>query len=84
MGFNIEDRPLTFTTAADKVLIPQVKEECKIKVKLVEECTGKIKWYDFNTRCRLDEAMPRTIIFGSRFMDRHLIYRKIDVHDQQP
>ena len=28
--------------------------------------------------------MPRTIILGSRFMDRHLIYRKIDVHDKQP
>ncbi|KAG4104098.1 hypothetical protein H8356DRAFT_1351057 [Neocallimastix lanati (nom. inval.)] len=69
MGFNIEDRPLTFTTAADKVLIPQVKEECKIKVKLVEECTGKIKWYDFNTRCRLDEAMPRTIIFDRFIQD---------------
>jgi len=28
--------------------------------------------------------MPRTIILGSRFMDRNLIYRKIDIHDQQP
>ncbi|ORY21973.1 hypothetical protein LY90DRAFT_515797 [Neocallimastix californiae] len=28
--------------------------------------------------------MPRTIILGSRFIDRHLIYRKIDVHDIQP
>jgi len=83
MRFKIEDRPLTLTTAADKVLIPQVKEEFQIKVKLVEERTGKIKWYDFNNRCRLDEAMPRTIILGSRFMDKHLIYRKIDVHDHQ-
>ncbi|ORY21669.1 hypothetical protein LY90DRAFT_515973 [Neocallimastix californiae] len=84
MGLKTEDRPLTFTTAAGKVLIPQVTEEFKIKIKLVEERTGKVKWYDFNTRCRLAEAMPRTIILGSRFMDRHLIYRKIDVHDQQP
>ncbi|KAG4102200.1 hypothetical protein H8356DRAFT_1305393 [Neocallimastix lanati (nom. inval.)] len=84
MGLKTEDRPLTFTTAAGKVLIPQVMEEFKIKIKLVEERTGKVKWYDFNTRCRLAEAMPRTIILGSRFMDRHLIYRKIDVHDQQP
>ncbi|KAG4097740.1 hypothetical protein H8356DRAFT_940515 [Neocallimastix lanati (nom. inval.)] len=37
MGLKIEDRPLTFTTAA-----------------------------------------------GSRFMNRHLIYRKVDVHDKQP
>ncbi|KAG4081893.1 hypothetical protein H8356DRAFT_1019804, partial [Neocallimastix lanati (nom. inval.)] len=84
MGLKTEDRPLTFTTAAGKVLIPQVTEEFQIKIKLVEERTGKVKWYDFNTRCRLAEAMPRTIILGSRFMDRHLIYRKIDVHDQQP
>ncbi|KAG4090258.1 hypothetical protein H8356DRAFT_954965 [Neocallimastix lanati (nom. inval.)] len=28
--------------------------------------------------------MPRTIILGSRFIDRHLIYRKINVHDKQP
>jgi len=84
MGFKIEDRPLTFTTATGKELIPQVTKEFKIKVKMVEERTGKVKWYDFNTRCRLTEAMPRTIILGSRFMERHLIYRKIDVHDQQP
>jgi len=66
------------------VLIPQVTEEFRIKVKLVEELTGKVKWYDFNTRYKLAEAMLRTIILGSRFMDRHLIYRKIDIHDQQP
>ena len=84
MGLKTEYRPLTFTTAAGKVPIPQVTEEFKIKIKLVEERTGKVKWYDFNTRCRLAEAMPRTIILGSRFMDRHLIYRKIDVHDKQP
>jgi len=84
MGFKIEDRPLTFTTAAGKVLIQQVTEEFNIKVKLVEELTGKFKWYDFHTRCRLADALPGTIILGSRFMDRHLIYRKIDVHDQQP
>ncbi|ORY38476.1 hypothetical protein LY90DRAFT_510877 [Neocallimastix californiae] len=84
MGFKIEDRLLTFTTATGKVLIPQITEEFKIKVKLVEERTGKVKWYDFNTRCKLTEAMPRTIILGSRFMERHLIYRKIVVHDQQP
>jgi len=84
MGLKTEDRPLTFTTAAGKVLIPQITEEFKIKIKLVEERTVKVKWYDFKTRCRLAEAMPRTIILGSRFMDRHLIYRKVDVHDQQP
>jgi len=28
--------------------------------------------------------MPRTIILGSRFMNIHLIYRMIDVHDKQP
>jgi len=83
IGLKTENRPLTFTTAAGKVLIPQVTEEFKIKIKLVEEHTGKVKWYDFNTRCRLAEAMPRTIILSSRFMDRHLIYRKIDVHDKQ-
>ena len=55
MGLKTEDRPLTFTTAAGKVLIPQVTEEFKIKIKLVEERTGKVKWYDFNTRCRLTE-----------------------------
>jgi len=72
MGFKIEDRSLTFTTTAGKVLIPQVTEEFRIEVKLVEESTGKVKWYDFNTRCRLAEAMPRTIILGSGFMDRLL------------
>ena len=82
MGFKIEDRLLMFATFG-KVLIPQVTEEFKIKVKLVEERTGKVKWYDFNTRCRLAEAIPSTIILGSRFINRHLIYRKIDVHDQQ-
>ncbi|KAG4084079.1 hypothetical protein H8356DRAFT_1318413 [Neocallimastix lanati (nom. inval.)] len=55
MGLKTEDRPLTFTTAAGKVLISQVTEEFKIKIKLVEERTGKVKWYDFNTRCRLAE-----------------------------
>ena len=84
MGFKIEDRPLSFTTAAGKVLIPQVTEEFKLKVKLVDESTNKVRWYDFNTRCRLAEAMPRTIILGSRFMDRHLIYRKVDTRDLQP
>jgi len=83
MGFKLEDRPLIFTIAVCKVLIPQVTEEFKIKVKLIEDRTGKVKWYDFKTRCRLAEAMPRTIILGSRFMDRYLIYRKVDVHDQQ-
>jgi len=83
MEFKIEDRPLIFTTAAGKVLIPQVTEEFKIKVKLVEKCTGKVKWYDFSTRCRLAEVMPRTIILGSRFMERHLIYRKIEINNQQ-
>jgi len=83
MKFKIEDRPLTSTTAAGKVLIPKVTEEFKIKVKLVEKCTGKVKWYDFNTRCRLAEVMPRIIILGSRFMERHLIYRKIEIIDQQ-
>jgi len=43
MGFKIEDRPLTFTNAAGKVLIPKVTEEFRIKVKLVEERTGKVK-----------------------------------------
>ena len=38
-----EDRPLTFTTAAGKVLLPQVTEEFKIKIKLFEERTGKVK-----------------------------------------
>ena len=84
MGFQIEDRPSSFTTAAGKVLIPQVTEEFQIKVKLVEESTNKVRWYDFKTRCRLAEAMPRTIILGSRFMDRHLIYRKVDTRDLQP
>ncbi|KAG4106252.1 hypothetical protein H8356DRAFT_1070323 [Neocallimastix lanati (nom. inval.)] len=84
MGFMIEDRPLTFTTAAGKVLIPQVAEEFQIKVKLVEQRSGKVKLYDFNIRCRLAEAIPKTIILGSKFMDRHLIFRKIDVHNQQP
>jgi len=28
--------------------------------------------------------MPRKIILGFRFMDRHLNYRKIDRHDQHP
>jgi len=27
--------------------------------------------------------MPWTIILGSRFMDRHLIYRKIDIYNRQ-
>jgi len=84
VGFKREDRPLTFTTATGKVLIPQVTEEFRIKVKLVKSVLVKSKWYDFNTRCTLAEAMPRTIILGSRFIDRHLIYRKIDVHDIQP
>ncbi|KAG4086279.1 hypothetical protein H8356DRAFT_1297993 [Neocallimastix lanati (nom. inval.)] len=44
MGLKTEDRPLTFITAAGKVLIPQVTEEFKIKIKLVEERTGKVKW----------------------------------------
>jgi len=43
MGFKIEDLPLTFTAAADKVLIPQVTEEFHINVKLVEERTNKVK-----------------------------------------
>jgi len=73
MRLKTENRPLTFTTAAGKVLIPQVTEEFKIKIKLLKERTGKVKWYYFNTRCRLTEAMPRTIILGSRFMDRHLV-----------
>jgi len=43
MEFKREDHPLTFTTAAGKVLIPQVMEEFQIKVKLIEERTGKVK-----------------------------------------
>jgi len=43
MGLKTEDRLLAFTTAAGKVLIPQVKEEFKIKIKLVEERTDKAK-----------------------------------------
>jgi len=36
MEFKKEDRPIIFTTASGKVLIPQVTEEFRIKVKLVE------------------------------------------------
>ncbi|KAG4104128.1 hypothetical protein H8356DRAFT_1072129 [Neocallimastix lanati (nom. inval.)] len=36
MGIQIKDRPLTFTTATGKVLIPQVTKEFQIKVKLVK------------------------------------------------
>jgi len=36
----------------------------------------KSKWYDFITWYRLAEAIPRTIILGSRFLDRYLIYPK--------
>ncbi|KAG4083347.1 hypothetical protein H8356DRAFT_1089610 [Neocallimastix lanati (nom. inval.)] len=43
MGFKIEDRPLMLITSAGKELIPQGSEEFKIKVKLVEESTGKVK-----------------------------------------
>ena len=68
MGFKIENRPLTLITSAGKELIPQGSEEFKIKVKLVEESTGKVKWYDFNTKYWLAEAMSRTIILGSRFI----------------
>ncbi|KAG4083156.1 hypothetical protein H8356DRAFT_1089748 [Neocallimastix lanati (nom. inval.)] len=32
---------------------------------------------------KLKYAMPRTIILGSRFMDRYLIYRKINIHNRQ-
>ncbi|KAG4083487.1 hypothetical protein H8356DRAFT_1089498 [Neocallimastix lanati (nom. inval.)] len=59
-------------------------EEFHRKVKLVKEYTNKVKWYDFKTRCKLAEDIPRTIILGSRFLDMHLIYHKVDVNDQQP
>ena len=42
MGLKTEDRPLTFTTAAGKVMIPQVTEEFKIKIKLVYLRTAKV------------------------------------------
>ena len=41
MGLKTEDHPLTFTTAAGKVLIPQVTEEFKIKIKLVKSVLVK-------------------------------------------
>jgi len=47
MGIKREERSLIFTTATGKVLIPQETEEFQIKVRLVEELTGKVKWYDF-------------------------------------
>jgi len=70
--------------AAGKTLIPQVTEEFKLKIKLIDEKTGKLKWYEYATRCRLSEAMSRTVVLGSKFMDKHLIYRKIDKKDFKP
>ena len=84
MGLEIIDKPCTFTTAAGKTLIPQVTEEFKLRIKLINEATGKLKWYEYATRCRLSEAMPRTVVLGSKFMDKHLIYRKIDKKDFKP
>ncbi|KAG4102924.1 hypothetical protein H8356DRAFT_1377622 [Neocallimastix lanati (nom. inval.)] len=49
MGIKREERSLIFTTATGKVLIPQETEEFQIKVRLVEELTGKVKWYDFTS-----------------------------------
>ena len=84
MGLEIINKPCTFTTAAGKALIPQVTEEFKLKIKLIDEKTGKLKWYEYATRCRLSEPMPGTVVLGSKFMDKHLIYRKIDKKDFKP
>ena len=46
MGFKIIDQPLSFATVSGKVLIPQVTEEFKIKVKLIDEGSKKTKWYE--------------------------------------
>ena len=84
MGFEIINKPCTFTTAAGKAIIPQVTEEFKLRIKLIDEVSGEIKWYEYATRCRLSDAMPKTVVLGSKFMDRHLIYRKIDTRDHKP
>jgi len=46
MGFKIIDQQLSFATVFGKVLIPQVTEEFKIKVKLIDEGSKKTKWYE--------------------------------------
>ena len=84
MGFEIINKPCTFTTAAGKAIIPQVTEEFKLRIKLIDEVSGEIKWYEYATRCRLSDAMPKTVVLGSKFMDRHLIYRKVDTRDHKP
>ena len=84
LKLKIEKKPSYYKTAAGKTLIPYVTEEFMVKLKLVDETTNSIKWYSYPTRCRLAEAMPNNIILGSRFMDKHFIYRKIDRSDFKP
>jgi len=43
-------------------------ENVHIRIKLQEEGTNNIKWYVYETRCRLAEAMPRTIDLESKLM----------------
>ncbi|KAG4094391.1 hypothetical protein H8356DRAFT_1333391 [Neocallimastix lanati (nom. inval.)] len=75
MGFQIEDQSLTFTNAFGKVLF-RTHRSPMVLVKLVEKRTNKIRW--------LAEAMTGTVILCSRFMDRHIIYRKVYFYDQHP
>ena len=63
MGFEIINKPCTFTTAAGKAIIPQVTEEFKLRIKLIDEVSGEIKWYEYATRCRLSDAMPKTVVW---------------------
>lgn len=84
LGLRVKEQPQSFATAAGKVSISKVTEDFLVKIKLIDEATDRIKWYEYETRCRLADAIPRTIVLGSKFMDQHLVYRKLDPKDYKP
>ena len=53
----------------------------KVKLWLVNRKDGTAKWHEFRIVYRLAKRVTDAMIIGSKFMDKHLIYRGVDERD---
>lgn len=81
LGLKLRKEPNTYRTIAGKTTLPYITEEFTIRLWLQDRKTGCAKWHEFVTTCRVAEGVTEAVLLGSRFMDKHLIYRGIDEKD---
>ena len=81
IGLKVRKEPNTYVTIAGKVTLPYITEDFKIKLWLMNRQEGRAKWYEFTTSCRLAEGGADDLLIGSRFTDKHYIYRGFDEKD---